>query len=193
MSDAQEKSAAKNRLKKMYETTVRAKLREMLGLKNIMQVPKVSKIVVNVGVKEAVADSKELTAVGKVVEAITGQVPIKTVARKSIAGFKIREGMPLGVCVTLRGERMYAFLDKLINLALPKVRDFQGVPSKFDRRGNYNLGVKEWNIFPEAEAIGAGDKLHGLNITICTTSSVDEHALALLKELGMPFAKQRGR
>lgn len=193
MSNAQSKSAASNRLKKMYETTARAKLREMLGLKNIMQVPKVSKIVVNVGVKEAVGDTKELTVVSKVVEAITGQVPVRTVARKSIAGFKIREGMPLGVCVTLRGLRMYTFLDKLINLALPKVRDFQGVPVKCDRRGNYNLGVKEWNIFPEAEAVGAGDKLHGLNVTICTTAQTDEHAIALLKELGMPFSKQSGR
>lgn len=193
MSNAQGVSAAKSRLKNEYETTVRAKLREMLGLDNIMQVPKVSKIVVNVGVKEAVADSKELTTVSKVVEAITGQVPIKTVARKSIAGFKIREGMPLGVCVTLRGARMYAFLDKLINLSLPKVRDFQGVPGKCDRRGNYNLGVKEWNIFPEAEAVGASEKLHGLNVTICTTAKTDEHAVALLKELGMPFSKQSGK
>lgn len=193
MSNAQGVSTGKNRLKEMYETTVRGRLRETLGLKNVMQVPKVSKIVVNVGVKEAVGDSKELVIVSKVIEAITGQLPVKTVAHKSIAGFKIREGMPLGVCVTLRGASMYAFLDKLINLALPKVRDFQGVPSKFDRRGNYNLGIKEWNIFPEAEAVGASEKPHGLNVTICTTARNDEHAHALLKELGMPFAKQTSK
>lgn len=181
--------ASSARLKQYYEMTVRPRLQEALGLKNTMQVPKVEKIVVNVGVKEAVGDSKELQIVSKVLEAISGQLPIKCTAKKSIAGFKIREGMEIGVSVTLRGRLMYVFLDKLVNMALPKVRDFQGVSSKLDGRGNYNLGVKEWNIFPEAEAVGAGDKMHGLNVTICTTAQNDEYARALLKELGMPFAK----
>lgn len=177
-------------LKQRYEETMVSKLKETLELKNIMQVPKVAKIVINVGVKEAVGDSKALQSVAKVVEAISGQIPVKTKARKSIAGFKIREGMNLGVCVTLRGLRMYAFLDKLVNLALPKVRDFQGVPTKFDGRGNYNLGIKEWNIFPEADTTSA-EKSHGLNITIHTTAGSDAHGFALLRELGMPFRKQK--
>lgn len=193
MAKAQATTEGGNRLKVFYNTTVRPRLQETLGLKNIMQVPKVSKIVINVGVKEAVGDSKELQFVMKVVEAIAGQLPIKTAARKSIAGFKIREGMQIGVCVTLRGARMYAFLDKLINLSLPKVRDFQGVPTKLDRQGNYNLGVKEWNIFPEAESVGASEKIRGLNVTICTTTQNDEQAYALLKELGMPFVKQTSK
>lgn len=181
--------AAGNRLKEFYETTVVPRLHETLEIKNKMALPKISKVVVNVGVKEAVGDSKVLQSVIKVVEAITGQVPVKTEAHKSIAGFKIREGMNIGVMVTLRGERMYAFLDKLINLSLPKVRDFQGVPSKMDGRGNYNLGIKEWNIFPEAESAGASERMHGLNVTICTNAQSDDNARALLKELGMPFRK----
>lgn len=183
-------SSGKNSLKEKYQSTVVPRLKETLGVKNVMEVPRVSKIVINVGVKEAVSDSKVLQSVMRVVEAIAGQVPVKTAARKSIAGFKIREGMNIGVCVTLRGPRMYVFLDKLINLALPKVRDFQGVPTRFDGRGNYNLGVKEWNIFPEADAVGASESLRGLNVTICTTAQNDEHAFALFKELGMPFRKQ---
>ena len=178
-------------LKSRYMTVVAPKLKESLGLKNVMEIPKVSKIVINVGVKEAVADSKVLQSVAKVIESISGQIPLKTKARKSIAGFKIREGMNLGVCVTLRGQRMYVFLDKLLNLALPKVRDFQGVPTKLDGRGNYNLGIKEWNIFPEADAVGASERPHGLNITIQTTAKNDAHGFALLKELGMPFRKQK--
>ncbi len=193
MDKVQAVPTGNNRFKVFYETTVRPRLQETLGLKNIMQVPKVSKIVINMGVKEAVSDSKALQIVAKVIEAIAGQAPVKTVAKKSIAGFKIREGMPIGVCVTLRGPRMHVFLDKLISLSLPKVRDFQGVPSKLDGRGNYNLGIKEWNIFPEAEALGAGEKMHSLNITICTTAQNDEHARVLLKELGMPFIKQTGK
>ena len=178
-------------LKIHYDTVVAPKLKESLGLKNVMEIPKVSKVVINVGVKEAVADSKILQSVAKVIESISGQIPLKTQARKSIAGFKIREGMNLGVCVTLRGMRMYAFLDKLLNLALPKVRDFQGVSTKLDGRGNYNLGIKEWNIFPEADNSGSSDRSHGLNITIQTTTDNDVHAFALLKELGMPFRKQK--
>ena len=180
----------KPRLEQLYTTKLRPELKETLKLANIMQVPKVSKVVINVGVKEAVADSRILQTVVHVVGAITGQVPVKTKARKSIAGFKIREGMQIGVMVTLRGKKMYAFLDKLINLSLPKVRDFQGVTTKLDGRGNYNLGVKEWNIFPEAESAGASDKSYGLNITIQTTAITDAQGFELLKSFGMPFRKK---
>ena len=180
----------KSRLKELYITEIRPKLKEELGLSNIMEVPKIAKVVLNVGVKEAVADSKIIQTVAQVITAISGQTPVKTKARKSIAGFKIREGMQLGVMVTLRGKNAYEFVDKLINLALPKVRDFQGVSPKFDGRGNYNLGVKEWNIFPEAESAGAQEKSHGLNITIHTTAKKDEHGYALLKNFGMPFRKK---
>lgn len=184
-------SLSQNRLKQLYVDTVRGRLKEALELKNIMDVPRLSKVVLNVGVKGAVGDSKEMVAVLRVLEAISGQSPVKRAARASIAGFKIREGMEIGACVTLRSGRMYAFLDKFINLALPKVRDFQGVSSRLDGRGNYNLGVKDWIIFPEAESAGAGEKTYGLNITICTTAQDDDHARALLKELGMPFSKKK--
>ena len=177
---------AKARLNEIYDKTVRLDLKKKLHLDNIMRVPKISKIVVNVGVKEAVSDSRVLQQVSKVITAITGQIPLQTKAKKSIAGFKIREGMPLGVVVTLRKKKMYEFLDKLINLALPNVRDFRGISPKFDRRGNYNLGIKEWSIFPEAGNSGI-EKVYGLNVTICTTSVNDQHALALLEEFGMPF------
>lgn len=178
-------------LQERYRSVVVPRLKESLALANIMEVPKISKIVLNVGVKEAVGDSKVLQSVAKVIEAVAGQLPLKTQARKSIAGFKIREGMGIGVSVTLRGLRMYAFLDKLLNMALPKVRDFQGVSTKLDGRGNYNLGIKEWNIFPEVEAVGAGDRSYGLNVTIQTTAKNDAHGFALLQELGMPFQKQK--
>ena len=154
-----------------------------------MEVPKVMKVVLNVGVKEAVADSRALDYVMQTLKTITGQAPVKTIARKSIAGFKIREGMPLGTMVTLRGEKMYDFLDKLINLALPKVRDFQGVPTKFDHQGNYNLGIKEWNIFPEADT--TSEKVYGLNITIHTSTPQSDQAFELLKSFGMPFRKEQ--
>ena len=177
---------AKARLNELYTTKLRAELQTTLSLNNGMQVPKLSKIVVNVGVKEAVTDSRILQHVAKVITTITGQKPVQTQARKSIAGFKIREGMPLGVMVTLRKKKMYEFLDRLINIALPNVRDFRGVSPKLDRRGNYNLGIKEWSVFPEANFV-AGDKVYGLNITICTTADNDEHASALLKSFNMPF------
>ena len=179
---------AKARLEELYNTEIRSQLQKDLGLKNVMEVPKVSKIVVNVGVKDAVKDSKVLKDVVDVISKITGQMPIKTEAKKSIAGFKLREGMPIGVCVTLRKQMMYEFLDRLINIALPEVRDFQGVSNKFDGRGNYNLGVKEWSIFPEIE-FSVGDKVSGLNITIATTAKSDAHGHALLKKFGMPFKK----
>lgn len=178
----------KSRLEELYTNTIRPELKKSLKLKNIMEVPKVSKVVLNIGVKEAVSDSRVLAKVSDILGRIAGQRPVRTVAKKSIAGFKIREGMPLGVMVTLRGHAMYAFLDKLINLALPRVRDFQGVSVKFDRRGNYNLGLKEWVIFPEAD-IGTNETVYGLNISIHTTAKKDEEAFELLKKMNMPFRK----
>lgn len=179
---------SKARLEELYKTKIRAQLKDTLKLSNIMEVPRFSKVVVNVGVKEAVGDSKALQKVIIAIEKITGQKPVRTKARKSIAGFKIREGMPLGVKVTLRKKNMYEFLDRLINLVLPQTRDFQGVTTKLDRRGNYNLGLKEWVIFPELSN-EVTDKSHGLNITICTTTNEDAHAFELLKQVGMPFKK----
>jgi large subunit ribosomal protein L5 len=178
----------KSRLEELYNKNIRPALKTKLGLKNIMEVPKLSKIVLNVGVKEAVTDSKVLKVVSDVIAKIAGQAPVRTIAKKSIAGFKIREGMPLGVMVTLRRERMYDFFDKLINLALPNVRDFQGLSIKMDGRGNYNLGLKEWTIFPETER-GTFENVYGLNITIHTTAGQDDYALELLKGFGMPFKK----
>ncbi|MDP3889425.1 MAG: 50S ribosomal protein L5 [bacterium] len=176
----------KARLEELYLTDIRPKLQKKLGLKNVMEIPKISKIVLNIGVKDAVADSKNIQAVIDVFKRISGQQPVRTLARKSIASFKLREGMPIGVKVTLRRKKMYEFLDRLINLSLPKVRDFQGVSPKFDGRGSHNLGIKEWNIFPELEH-DAGDKLRGLNVTIHTTAKKDEHGFELLKSFGMPF------
>jgi len=135
---------AKTRLEELYNTKIRSQLKKDLKLKNIMEVPKISKIVINVGVKDAVKDSKVLKNVMETVSKISGQCPVRTFAKKSIAGFKLREGMPIGVKVTLRKKKMYEFLDRLINIALPEVRDFQGVTKKLDRRGNYNFGIKEW-------------------------------------------------
>ena len=179
---------ANARLDELYKTKVRTELQKKLGLKNIMEVPKITKIVINVGVKDAISDSKVLPLVMAAVERITGQAAVRTLAKKSIAGFKLRAGMPIGVKVTLRQKNMYHFLDKLINLSLPKTRDFQGVGTGFDGRGNYNLGLKEATIFPEVE-YDINQKLHGLNVTICTTARSDEHGRELLKEFGMPFRK----
>lgn len=180
----------KARLEQVFIESIRPKLKEQLGLSNIMEVPKLSKIVLNVGVKEAVGDSKALKVAKEVMRAIANQEPVTTDAKKSIAGFKIREGMQLGVMVTLRGKKMYEMLDRLINLALPKVRDFQGVSRKLDGRGNYNLGLKEWSIFPEAEAAGANEKNYGMNITFHTTAHNDQHGFALFEAFGMPFRKK---
>jgi large subunit ribosomal protein L5 len=182
----------KSRLEELYKTKIRPELKKQLGLKNIMQVPRVSKIVLNVGATEAVKDSKVFGSIERGISRIAGQAPVRTFAHKSIAGFKIREDMPLGVKVTLRGTAMYHFLDKLINAVLPNVRDFQGISLKsFDRGGNYNLGVKEWTIFPEAETSGVGDLVSGLNITINTTAKNEADARALLKNFGMPFKKEK--
>ena len=179
----------KARLEELYNITIKPQLQKQLGMKNVMEVPKITKVVLNVGVKDAISDSKAIQGVLDILTKISGQVPVKTLAKKSIAGFKLREGMPIGAKVTLRGQRMYEFLDRFINLALPKVRDFQGVPLKFDGRGNYNLGVKEWIIFPEVD-YDIGSKIHGLNITIHTTASTDERGLALLENFGMPFRRK---
>lgn len=178
----------KARLEELYTSQIRLKLKNDLGLNNIMEVPKVQKIVINVGVKEAINDSKAVQSVYETIAKISGQAPVKTLARKSIAGFKLREGMAIGVKVTLRRKKMYEFLDKLINLALPKVRDFQGVTTRFDRGGNYNLGIKEWSIFPELD-MQVGEKVHGLNITIQTSAKTDAQGFELLKSFGMPFRK----
>lgn len=175
----------KARFEELYNK-IKPQLQKQLGFKNVMQVPKIAKVVLNVGIKDAVSDAKALQVAADALAKITGQMPVRTVARKSIAGFKLREGMPIGVMVTIRKKLMYEFLDRLINLALPKVRDFQGVSNKFDRHGNYNLGIKEWTIFPEIE-FDVGSKIYGLNVTIQTTADSDEHAHALLEQLGMPF------
>jgi large subunit ribosomal protein L5 len=177
-----------SRLEELYKNKLRAELHKELKLKNIMQVPRISKIVLNVGVKDAVGDSKALNLVQEVVSDIAGQFSVKTRARKSIAGFKLREGAPIGVMVTLRKEQMYNFLDKLISVALPSVRDFQGVTRKFDGCGNYNLGLRDWFVFPEVD-YDKIDKTRGMNITIHTTAKDDESARALLKCFNMPFRK----
>ncbi len=177
---------AKTRLDELYRQKIRHDLQKELKLKNIMEVPKLEKVVLNIGVKEAVADSRILQKIGDMLTAISGQAVVKTIAKKSIAGFKIREGMPLGVMVTLRSDRMYEFLDRLINIALPNVRDFRGVTTKFDRQGNYNLGIKEWNIFPETDRATI-DKPYGMNVTIHIKNSDAVKSHALLKSFSMPF------
>lgn len=176
----------KARLEQQYIDEIRPQLQKELGLENVMQTPRLRKIVINVGVKGAVGDSKELQVVEAVIGKVSGQRPIRTYARKSIASFKLREGMPIGVKVTLRKKAMYEFLDKLINLALPNYRDFQGVSTKLDNQGNYNLGIKEWSIFPEIE-FEVSSKVYGMNITIETSTGDDNHARALLKKFRMPF------
>ena len=179
-------STEKARLEKLYREELQSSIAKELKISNVMAIPKISKIVLNIGVKEAVADSKVIQFVEKALTRIAGQKTVRTTARKSIAGFKLREGMSIGVMVTLRAKRMYEFLDRLLNVALPKVRDFRGVTTKLDGRGNYNLGIKEWFIFPEVE-YDVGSKIYGLNISIQTTAKEDEHARVLLKAFGMPF------
>ncbi|MFC1894940.1 50S ribosomal protein L5 [Candidatus Dependentiae bacterium] len=179
----------KSRLEKLYREEIRKDLQGQFGLKNLMRVPKVSKIVLNIGVKDAVADSKVLNLIKGIIEDIANQACVKTYAKKSVAGFKLREGMPIGIMVTLRKRRMYDFLDKLINVALPRVRDFRGVKNKLDGNGNYNLGIRDWMIFPEVN-YDKVDKVRGLNITIQTTAESDEEAIALLNGFNMPFIKK---
>lgn len=177
------------RLKEKYYKELAPKLLKDLQLDNVMQVPKVEKVVVNMGVGEAIQNSKLLESAVEELGNITGQKPVITKAKKSIAGFKLREGMPIGCMVTLRQNRAYEFLDRLINVALPRVRDFKGIsPKAFDGRGNYTLGINEQIIFPEIE-LDRIAKIGGLNISIVTTAQTDEEGRALLTELGMPFRK----
>ena len=177
------------RLKEKYQTEVRKKLQDQFGIKNPMAVPKIEKVVLNMGMGEAISNAKILDAAVDELGQITGQKPIITKAKKSIASFKLREGQSIGAMVTLRGEKMYEFLDRLISTALPRVRDFRGVPSKsFDGRGNYTLGVRDHLIFPEID-ITKVDKSKGMNITIVTNAKDDDQARFLLRELGLPFTK----
>ena len=179
-----------NRLKETYQKEIVGALMKKFGYKNIMQVPKIEKVVINMGIGEAKENVKILDAAASDLQTITGQKPIITKAKKSIANFKIREGMPIGCKVTLRGDRMYEFVDRLINLALPRVRDFRGVnPNAFDGRGNYALGIKEQLIFPEIE-YDKIDKIRGMDIIFVTTAKTDEEARELLTQFNMPFAKQ---
>lgn len=179
---------AKTRLQEKYVSEVVNGLVDKFQYKNVMEIPKIEKIIINMGIGEAVANSKALDAAVSELITIVGQKPVVTKAKKSIAAFKLRAGMPIGTKVTLRGDRMYFFLDKLMNVALPRVRDFRGVSaSAFDGRGNYALGLKEQLIFPEIE-YDKVDKVHGMDIIIVTTAKTDEEARELLRLLGMPFA-----
>jgi large subunit ribosomal protein L5 len=175
------------RLKERFEKEIRPELVKELGLKNPMQAPRIEKVVVNMGLGEAIQNGKILDASLEQLTAITGQKPVVTKARKSIANFKLRQGQSIGAMVTLRGDRAYEFLDRLLNVALPRVRDFKGVsPKAFDGKGNYTLGVKEQIIFPEIN-YDKVEKIKGLNITVVTTARNDEEGRVLLRHLGMPF------
>jgi large subunit ribosomal protein L5 len=175
------------RLKDRYQKEIAPAISKEFSIENPMAVPKLEKIVINMGMGEAIANSKVLDTASDELRSIAGQKPVVTKAKKSIASFKLRQGMPIGVMVTLRGDRMYEFLDRLITVALPRVRDFRGVsPRAFDGRGNYTLGIREQLIFPEID-FNKVDKTRGMNISIVTTARNDEQARALLKGLGMPF------
>jgi large subunit ribosomal protein L5 len=179
---------SKARLHELYETTVRPALMQEFGYKNPMQVPRLEKIVVNMGVGEAVQDSKKVEAAANDLAAITGQHPVVTKAKRSIATFKLRQGMPIGCKVTLRRERMYEFLDRLITVALPRVRDFRGIPEQsFDGRGNFALGLREQLVFPEID-YDRVDAMRGMNVVVVTTAKTDAEAKALLRGFDMPFA-----
>jgi len=178
-----------NRLKEKYVNEVTPSLIEKFEYSSIMQAPKIEKIVLNMGVGDAVSNSKNLDEAVAELELIAGQKPVITRAKKSIAGFRLREGMAIGTKVTLRGERMYDFLDKLINVSLPRVRDFRGVsPKAFDGRGNYTLGIREQLIFPEID-YDQVNRVRGLDIVVVTTANTDEEARELLTQMGMPFSK----
>ncbi len=177
------------RLDKKYREEVAPKLQAQFGFKSIMRAPRVEKIVINQGLGEAIANPKVIESAVADLAQIAGQKPVIRRARKSISNFKLREGVPIGCSVTLRGARMYEFLDRLTSVALPRVRDFRGVPTKsFDGRGNYTLGIKEQIIFPEIN-YDKIDKIRGMNITICTTAKTDEEGIELLRLMGMPFRK----
>ncbi|MEQ1771163.1 MAG: 50S ribosomal protein L5 [Devosia sp.] len=175
------------RLRTQYDESIRAALTEQFGYTNVMQLPKLDKVVLNMGVGEAVNDTKKVKAAAADLEKIAGQKPVITHARNSIAGFKVREDMPLGVKVTLRKQRMYEFIDRLVTVALPRVRDFRGLnPNSFDGRGNYALGIKEHIIFPEI-AYDQIEQVWGMDIVVCTTARTDDEARALLKAFNFPF------
>ena len=189
---AAERNGYAPRMKTFYEEDLRARLKDNLGAHSVMQVPRVDKITLNMGVGEAKIDAKALDNAIEQLTIIAGQRAQVRRARKSIAGFKIREGMPIGAKVTLRGARMYEFLDRLVSIALPRIRDFRGLsPRSFDGRGNYSIGIREQIIFPEID-YDAVDKIRGLDVAITTTAASDEEALALLRGLGLPFAEQGG-
>lgn len=176
------------RLKEKYVKEIMPALQKEFGYTNVMAIPKLDKVIINIGLGEAVQNDKAVDAAVGDLTIISGQKPLVTRAKKSIAGFKLREGMPIGVKVTLRGERMYEFVDRLFSVALPRVRDFHGVPSKsFDGRGNYSLGLKEQLIFPEID-YDKIDKIRGMQVVFTTTAKTDEEGRALLAQLGMPFA-----
>ena len=178
-----------NRVKVKYESEIKAKLMQEFNYASVMEIPKIDKIVVNIGVGDATGNSKLIDDSVKELQQITGQKPVITKAKKSIATFKLREGMPIGCKVTLRGERMYEFFDKLVSITLPRTRDFRGVnKNAFDGRGNYTLGIKEQTIFPEIN-FEQVNRVRGMDIVIVTTANTDEEARFLLKELGFPFAK----
>jgi large subunit ribosomal protein L5 len=178
-----------NHLREKYQKEVAPALMKTLGITNVMQIPSIQKVVVNIGMGEAMDNPKALDAAVQDLTAITGQKPVITKARKSIANFKLREGRAIGTSVTLRGEKMWAFLDRVMNIVLPRVRDFRGVSAEsFDGRGNYTLGLREQIIFPEIE-YDKVDKVRGMEITIVTTATSDDQATALLQMLGMPFRK----
>lgn len=187
--NAEVKNKYKPRLKEKYETEIIPALMTKFSYKNIMEVPKIEKVIVHVTLGEAIQNIKLLDAAEKQIALITGQKPLITKSKRALAAFKLKKGMPIGCKVTLRKERMYEFLDKLISLALPRIRDFRGIsPKSFDGRGNYSFGIKEQFIFPEID-YDKVDMIHGLDITVCTTAKTDEEALALLKEFGMPYRK----
>jgi large subunit ribosomal protein L5 len=174
----------------MFKKEAVPALTRQFNYKNVMAVPRLVKINVNMGLGEAIANAKLLDIAAEELAAVTGQRPVVTKAKKSIAAFKLRQGMPIGVTVTLRGDRMYEFLDRLVNVALPRVRDFRGVSTRsFDGRGNYTLGLRDQLIFPEID-YGKVDKARGMNVTVVTTAKTDDEAFALLSLLGMPFAKK---
>ena len=174
------------RLKAVYTDQIRAAMKEEFGYKNDMQIPRLDKIVLNMGVGEAVKDTKKVKQAAEELTLIAGQKAVMTMAKKSIAGFRVREEMPLGCKVTLRGDQMFEFLDRLINVAMPRVRDFRGVKPSFDGRGNFAMGLKEQIVFPEID-FDKVDEVLGMDIIICTTSQVDAEAKALLKHFNMPF------
>ena len=176
-----------NRMKELYVNEIAPALNKKFGYKSVMQVPKLEKVIVNVGCGESKNNAKEIEAICKDIATITGQKPVVRKARKSVANFKLREGESVGVMVTLRGDKMYEFLDRLFSIALPRVRDFRGInPNSFDGRGNYAFGLKEQLIFPEIE-YDKVDKIRGMNICICTSAATDEEAKELLTQLGAPF------